>query len=640
MVTNTETLINTLDSKLNDLKGKLEAPCDEEAQCELDEIHKDIKRRIHQFESKRIIIITVGMLKAGKSTLVNLLAENKYATPVGYGHDTTLNPALITMDKNEQEGRIYVYTLNDDDLLKIRQKALQNILDEKRELTNQQRSYSVRTLSLTEKDLTETLCKKSSDIPWIKDKDKLLLVEVKIPYNQNNELLAGQWECMLLDMPGLDSENADIAQLINDYLAFIKESDLLLFIQSSVAPLNQKAVDFLTQILDVRSNATFQVIQNRMEARHWLNKETLKEEEEKQKEHAKKAFKELAKDPNFDISLSSNFGMAYDGLLGDDTKLAEKSYHLLEDNQGSISKATLLRCSEYNELKDELKKKLAECRTNHCYETLKHSYEAHKDTLNKLRTDYTEEKTKAEKAINAWNEVEKQIDPLVEEHKKIIDPMKFELCDNFSNKLKEQIEIIQGDAIEYCKFPPPGTGSFKKKGREIDDFLDKINKQIHVKLTTDTDNFFNLEDIQDANGKSARDMCAEKLQEIEKEFRDKTKTTDKDNELVKNVATAYSTLENLFNFSSNEAPISSEQKKIRPEISEYHINDKYANHKRFFWGKTFEIDLDHPIWEKTLKKFINKNTKSIIENSIEQSLSKPIKEIKEQIKKKYNRSRG
>lgn len=66
--------------------------------------------------------------------------------------------------------------------------------------------------------------------------------------------------------------------------------------------------------------------------------------------------------------------------------------------------------------------------------------------------------------------------------------------------------------------------------------------------------------------------------------------------------------------------------------------------KDFFLEKKFEIDLDHPIWEKTLekitnyyndelKKFINKNTKSIIENSIEQSLSKPIKEIKEQIKK-------
>ena len=52
----------------------------------------NIRRGIRQFDSTIAVVIVVGMLKSGKSTLINLFARNTNASPVGFGVDTTLRP--------------------------------------------------------------------------------------------------------------------------------------------------------------------------------------------------------------------------------------------------------------------------------------------------------------------------------------------------------------------------------------------------------------------------------------------------------------------------------------------------------------------------------------------------------------------
>lgn len=56
-----------------------------------------LKRSLRQFESLVTVIASVGMLKAGKSTLVNLFAGSDLASPIGFGKDTMMRPALIRM---------------------------------------------------------------------------------------------------------------------------------------------------------------------------------------------------------------------------------------------------------------------------------------------------------------------------------------------------------------------------------------------------------------------------------------------------------------------------------------------------------------------------------------------------------------
>ena len=63
------------------------------------------------FDSEYFVVSCIGMLKSGKSTLINLLARSKDASPTGFGFDTTLRPALIT-SSTEPHGTIEVWLPN------------------------------------------------------------------------------------------------------------------------------------------------------------------------------------------------------------------------------------------------------------------------------------------------------------------------------------------------------------------------------------------------------------------------------------------------------------------------------------------------------------------------------------------------
>ena len=104
-------------NRLQQLKNSISFLQEEEGrkfEAELFKIHKSFDRELSQFKSSTPIIITTGMLKAGKSTLVNLLARTTLASPTGYGIDTTLRPALIRMSEQHdkvtaRKGEIIVY---------------------------------------------------------------------------------------------------------------------------------------------------------------------------------------------------------------------------------------------------------------------------------------------------------------------------------------------------------------------------------------------------------------------------------------------------------------------------------------------------------------------------------------------------
>ncbi len=64
------------------------------------------------FGSEYFVVSGIGMLKSGKSTLINLLARNRNASPTGFGFDTTLRPALITCTR-EPQGKIEIWLPND-----------------------------------------------------------------------------------------------------------------------------------------------------------------------------------------------------------------------------------------------------------------------------------------------------------------------------------------------------------------------------------------------------------------------------------------------------------------------------------------------------------------------------------------------
>lgn len=76
-------------------------------------IRESIEPYLKGFDSQAFFIVTFGMLKAGKSTLVNTLVGRDDVSPVGHGRETTKRSSIIfSADSKHPEG-VYIYKLKD-----------------------------------------------------------------------------------------------------------------------------------------------------------------------------------------------------------------------------------------------------------------------------------------------------------------------------------------------------------------------------------------------------------------------------------------------------------------------------------------------------------------------------------------------
>lgn len=285
----------------------------------------DVQRAIKQFKANQLIVVVTGQLKAGKSTLVNLLANNEKVSPVGT-IDTTLRPALITLGKGnfEKEGGIEIYLPkegaisqpNDDTL---HRKQLKGILDHLRlneELRSDIEKCSLSELYEDDKRLKEILCTPARKDSFYIPREPLLVV-IHVPRTEQSLLREPEEHIpgiMLLDMPGLDSGNME-ENTGKVYSDLLKESDMVLFLQSSVAPLNKEGIESFNKHVGQRGDLTAWIIHNKMEAKNWLKADVRAAHNRKQIEDTKKELKKY-----LSSSLSTrnippqevNLGMAYD----------------------------------------------------------------------------------------------------------------------------------------------------------------------------------------------------------------------------------------------------------------------------------------------------------------------------------------
>lgn len=309
----------------------------------------DVQRAIKQFKANQLIVVVTGQLKAGKSTLVNLLANNEKVSPVGT-IDTTLRPALITLGRGnfEEKGGIEIYfpkegpkegdssQPNDDTL---RREQLKNILDHLR-LNEELRSDIIKHppsgLYEDGKRLKEILCEPAGEANFYIPREPLLVV-IHVPRTEQSLLHEPEEHIpgiMLLDMPGLDSGNMAKNTTGKVYSDLLNESDMVLFLQSSVAPLNKDGIESFNKHVGQRDDLTAWIIHNKIEAKHWLkdeiravnNKKQIEDTKLELKKHLSSTFSTRNIDPQ-----EVNLGMAYDSrfcqtqISGDPETLYEKS---------------------------------------------------------------------------------------------------------------------------------------------------------------------------------------------------------------------------------------------------------------------------------------------------------------------------
>lgn len=463
-----------LKSEIDTINNELAGLSDEQKSDWSDRIDQ-IDRCFKQFESDKHFIIATGMLKAGKSTLVDLLARTKKASLTGFGVDTTLRPALITMSDNDK-GKILVYYKPNDADWKT---AMQSVIDELRGL-NPTVNNTPNKFELDEEHLKKTLCRIPSESDNCLTTEPLLVI-VEVPNNNKSEFFKNN--CVLLDMPGLDSGFSEQSKDAEKYKAFFDECDLLLFVQSSVSPINQKAGEYLKYIGLTRNESTYRHVQNVMNAKYWLKYDVTDEEQKKQAAEGKAEFaKKLGKSPDSIDASYVNLGMAYDSILEDINRIYVSEGETPGQKRDKLLKQSLFTELEQNFIQD-LKNNGSFRRIVHCFDRLKSEIE---NTGNFLENRIKQLENSLEEVRTKKKNIEIKITLIKDSYQKYNFPKEqLTLSYDFKNKLREKLysdfENLRKSEQYDKKLVPDGTDenverNIQCKASVLTDFLNGCSK--------------------------------------------------------------------------------------------------------------------------------------------------------------------
>lgn len=366
-----------------------------------------ISRELRGFDSELFIVTTMGMLKAGKSSLVNLLARSSYASPTGYGTDTTLRPALVMQARTEKpNGEIEVWfeiDSSESENSEARRKILADVFDYLRGVAPQPLNARSESHPLTSEKLSRILCTENGGGNGNELPKEPIIVVVRVPRDEAS--LLGE-KIVVLDTPGLDSMSSKWTES-GWYQWLMAESDLLLFLQSSVAPLNKEAGTVLREIKETKREIPIWLIQNRMEAKHWLSEAAQNAANDDQRKTAVSHFEKFGMSKeNYTVNLGKMCSAIFE-----QEKIDEKREFCAEALKEESGFPELEKAIKANLDRNAAKQRRRNCANKVCseYRETEKSLEAFLETRIRERA---EELAKTEQTIEAaYNELYEKIEP-------------------------------------------------------------------------------------------------------------------------------------------------------------------------------------------------------------------------------------
>lgn len=297
-----------------------------------------LQRARCEFGANLFFILMFGPLKAGKSTLTNLLAR-EYVSPTGFGMETTLRPSIILKSRT-QEYSIDVYEMVDprDD----QEELFNQVIDILRGISDTKAVKSrirVTTYPLTAQTVKQQLTEPLDSEP--------LITILNVPGgNLVTEHIA------LIDMPGLDGVKSNWEESVVHKWT-LERADFLIFIQSSMAALNKATVDFLMDAYLGSKKPPLWLVQNVIDAKHWRSEESRKSDTEFQQKEAKNQIRSslgIAEDLR---STAINLGKASDGIKDENARmlLEESRFLEFEKNLKEILHESRVRIQQENSVK-------------------------------------------------------------------------------------------------------------------------------------------------------------------------------------------------------------------------------------------------------------------------------------------------
>ncbi len=313
---------------------------------------KQLSRRSLEYKNGSFIMLVVGPVKSGKSTLVNLLAH-RYVSPTDK-LECTVRPSIISNVPDEKDCKIEIYKSR---LEGRKAEDLDLIVDELRGIVSEQE---------LEKYLEKDEYPNYSDdtvnnviTPSYNKEDRTIITSIT---TTGSKLLAKDHvdggKIFLADMPGFDGNASNLNDPLYD--AISKRVDLILFVHSSVSAFNLTSASYLDKLREYNEAVPVYLVHNIFDSTYWKNPAEREQDTDRQ---VQKEYEEIrSKGFNIESEYISkvNLGKVTDSWLGPQCYMADYESDLLEERQkfeeieeklyrkitSNISELRLKRCED------------------------------------------------------------------------------------------------------------------------------------------------------------------------------------------------------------------------------------------------------------------------------------------------------
>lgn len=307
-----EELVNSGKSKIKDFVRNNK---DFQADPAIRSAMNSLQVAYREFDSTQFIVLVVGAVKSGKSTLVNLFAH-EMVSPTHF-LECTVRPSIISKDS---ERKILQYTLKPGN---DRVEAFNSVVDyvrgigDKNELEamTEQKAYDLNPHNLSlyvELNMNEDNIKN----------DDTLITNIT---TEGGNLLNG--ETVIIDMPGLDGGYANFDDPV--YQEIAERADIIIFVQSSNSAITKISKEFLDLLAEKNRKVPVCLVHNVFDARYWESENEKSEQIKTQIEIAKNRIRSSG----FNIleSFALNLGKVTDAELYPDDEDLRKEKRKFED---------------------------------------------------------------------------------------------------------------------------------------------------------------------------------------------------------------------------------------------------------------------------------------------------------------------
>ncbi|MBQ6031908.1 MAG: dynamin family protein [Prevotella sp.] len=363
-----------------------------------------LSRRSLEYNNGSFIMLVVGPVKSGKSTLVNLLAH-RYVSPTDT-LECTVRPSIISNVNDERDCKIEIYKARHEGR---KAEDLDLIVDELRGI-------------VTEQELGEYLEKDeytnySDDTvnnvisPSYNKEDRTIITSIT---TTGSKLLArgpvDGGKIFLADMPGFDGNTSNLNDPLYD--AISKRVDLILFVHSSVSAFNLTSASYLEKLREYNEAVPVYLVHNIFDSTYWKNPQDRAHEIDRQ---VQKEYEEIrSKGFNIESEFISkvNLGKVTDALQGAGAYVEGFE----EDLQGELRK--------FEEIEEKLYRKItsniSELRLKRCEDRTRTLRDQLVDTITKEISSLKQKKDARDMMEHYVEHLEKELGITMAEQDEII----------------------------------------------------------------------------------------------------------------------------------------------------------------------------------------------------------------------------